>query len=471
MKKVLLMVLAGVLAGMPFVPARAADDEEKKFEFTGEIRARYEYLNNYLDLTDNVGASNVNDDQMSIAPYRVMLGITGNFSKNVSAHVDFQSIGHFGDQFNPSQDNPFHTFPGAIGQADAAYQFATQGLALYQGYVDVSKIGGSDFGIRFGRAEHTYGTELFLGDNDYYNGQSFDGFRGMWNHGHNDLNVFYYKISEENCLFNCGTANGGGPGASADTNLWGATYDWKFKKWGTVGGNVLIVQDLGGDGPVGFPDSKLMTYGARWNRGMYDADNNLNMFDWDIEYDMQSGDAGEPFGGPKTDLGGWVGEGWFAFNFKAGDTHGRAHIGTLITSGDKFTSTTKNEGFVTLYGDFHANNRFGDLDWVDQFGPSNITDYNVGYEHWIGAHYVMFAYHMFQETESNTATIGAHTSTIGNEIDLKYGYKYSKNLSFEAFVGQATPDDKYSTFYGLLPPGATKADPVQRASVQAKLNW
>jgi len=219
----------------------------------------------------------------------------------------------------------------------------------------------------------------------------------------------------------------------------------------------LVSQDLGSDGPVFVADSKLKTYGARWNRGMMTGDK-LNMFDWNIEYAMQNGDEGGPAGGPETKIKAWIGEGWFAYNFNAGSTHGRVHIGTLMTSGDKNT-TTDDEEFFTLYGDFHANNRFGDLDWVDQFGPSNTTDYNIGYEHWIGAdHYVMIAYHMFKETESN----GATEDKIGDEIDLKYGYKYSKNLSFEVLLGQASPND---TFFGFA------TDPVQRASVQAKLGW
>jgi len=453
MKKVWLTVLVGALLGITFVPALAEDDAEKKFEFTGEVRARYEYLNNYTDLQDNDPATDSFDDAFGIAPYKVKVGITGMFAKNVTAHVDMLYTGHFGDEFNPSKDNPFFgTFPGPVGQGDAPYQFATQGLQLYQGYVDIGKIGGSDFGVHVGRAEHTYGTELFMGDNDFYSGQSFDGVRGMWQHGSNDLNVFYYKVSENNCFGPCFGIDG-----SDDSNFFGATYDWTFKTMGTVGGYVLQAQDLGGDGPVFFPDSSLTTFGARWNRGMMSGDK-LNMFDWNIEYAMQSGDGGQPFAGPEVKLKGWIGEGWFAFNYNAGNTHGRVHVGALMTSGDD-TTTADDEEFFGLYGDFHANNRFGDLDFIDEFGPSDTTDYNIGYEHWFGSnHYVMFAYHMFQETESN----GAPEDKIGDEIDVKYAYQYSKNVAFSVMLGQASPNDD---FFGFA------TDPVQRAYAQVDLTW
>lgn len=452
MKKVLLTVLAGALTGMAFVPALAADDAEKKFVINGEVRARYEYLNNYFDLTDNDGSGDGNDDSYSFTPYRVKLGITGYFAKNVTAHVDLDYTGFFGDQFNPQKDvNP------PTGQFDTPYLFSTQGLQLYTGWLEIGKIGGSDFGVRIGRQENTYGTELFLGDNDYYAGLSFDGARGMWQHGNNDLNFFYYKIAEDNYYIP------GPAGGANDSSLFGATYDYNFSNgWGAVGGYLLVAQDLAGIGPITAPDSSMNTYGVRWNRGMMNGDK-LNMFDWNIEAAFQSGDAFDPAFPPKIDLGGSVIEGWFAFNYKAGDTHGRVHIGTLMTSGDKFSSADKFEGFIPLYGDFHANNRFGDLDWVDNtasfFAGSNITDYNIGYEHWFAndAHYVMFAYHMFSATEDN----GGTTDDIGDEIDLKYGYQYSKNLGFEVTLGQANPGDWFGP----------NADSVQRVTAQAKLSW
>ena len=445
MKKVLWTVFVAVVAGAMAAPALAAD-ADNTFTFNGEVRARYEYLNNYLDQLDNQTSGDAADDSYSLGPYRVVLGITGTFAKNITAHADLQYVGLFGDEFSPQKD----VFP-PVGQFFTPYLFNTQGVQLYTGWFEASKLWGSDVGIRVGRQEHTYGTELLMGDNDYYAGLSFDGARVMWNHGHSDLNVFYYKVAEDN------GPNPGAQGGANDSDFFGATYDWNFNNgWGTVGGYFLVGQDLNGNGPVFTPDSSVETYGVRWNRGMMNGDK-LNMFDWDVEYAMQSGDQFDPaVVVPSIKLGGWIGEGWFGFNYKVGDSHGRVHIGTLMTSGDKLTST-KNESFIPLYGDFHANNRFGDLDWIDVFGPSNITDYNIGYDHWFGTmHHVMAAYHKFKITESN----GAPSDDLGDEIDLGYDYMYSKNLSIQVLVGQASPGNAF-----------TNQDSVQRVAVQALLHW
>ena len=134
-----------------------------------------------------------------------------------------------------------------------------------------------------------------------------------------------------------------------------------------------------------------------------------------------------------------------------------------MTSGDESDTTNEIEDFIPLYGDFHAYNRFGDLDWVDTgFGPHNITDYNIGYEHWFGdAHYVMFAYHMFTDTEPSRRV----EDHIGDEIDLTYDFNYSKNVSFEVTLGEAMPEDAY--WFG---PGGV-ADPVDRLTAMVLFRY
>jgi len=140
-----------------------------------------------------------------------------------------------------------------------------------------------------------------------------------------------------------------------------------------------------------------------------------------------------------------------------------------MTSGDKASTTNKDESFFTYYGDFQEHNRFGDLDWVDLFGQHNITDYNIGYEHWFGEqHYVMLAYHIFQQTEDTFPLAG---NDLGDEIDLTYGFQYSKNLAFQVTLGQANPGDASIAIYENSLETTVPGDPVQRITVQAKLSW
>ena len=129
MKKVLFTVLAGMVAGMMFVPALADEDPEKKIDFDGQVRIRYEYLNNYLDLMDNAGSGDPFDDSFSIAPYRVVVGMTGNFAKNVTGHVDIQYLGMLGDNLRPDWG-----FANPPEQVDDPYFGTTYyGMTLYQG--------------------------------------------------------------------------------------------------------------------------------------------------------------------------------------------------------------------------------------------------------------------------------------------------------------------------------------------------
>jgi len=449
MKKVLLTLAAVAILAAPLAPALAQDDADKKFTFNGMVRGRYEYFNNYFDLTDNDESGDINDDSIALAPYRAVVGITGNFSENVSAHVDLQYAGVFGDEFQPQKDIGL-----PVGQGFTPYLFATQGVQLYQGYIDISKIGGSNFGVRVGRAEHTYGTELFLGDNDYYNGTSFDGARLMWQAGKNDLNAFYYKIAEDN-LFDAG---------AVDSDLFGVTYDYGMGgKWGSFGGYVIAAQDMDGFGPIFIPDSKLYTVGAHWMRPQMSGEGTMNAFDWNAEVAFQTGDAGDPFGAPGVDLSGYVFEGWFGWNFGGDRSHGRLHAGVFMTSGDDPNTTDEIEDFNPLYGDYHANNRLGDLDFLESgVGPHNITNVNVGYQHWFGDHSFLAAVHYNMLTEDT----GFTDDKLGIEVDLGYNYQYSKNLMFEVNLGQFMPDDGLEEFAGL-----TDSDPVTRINAGLKLTW
>jgi len=49
---------------------------------------------------------------------------------------------------------------------------------VYQGYIEWEKILGSPVSLQGGRQEFSYGSAFFIGRNDFYNGLTWDGFRG-----------------------------------------------------------------------------------------------------------------------------------------------------------------------------------------------------------------------------------------------------------------------------------------------------
>ena len=123
MKKGLLLLVAAAILAAPLAPA-LADDSENKIVVNGMVRGRYEYFNNYFDLTDNDESGDVNDDSFGLAPYRAVIGVTGNFSENVSAHIDLQYAGVFGDEFQPQKDIALPVGQGFTPYADADMQHA-----------------------------------------------------------------------------------------------------------------------------------------------------------------------------------------------------------------------------------------------------------------------------------------------------------------------------------------------------------
>lgn len=458
----LVMLVAGLYAG----PAKADDegDSEKKVEVHGTVRGGFEYNDNYYDLQDDNNSGDVNDDSFSYWPYRAMVSVDAHLQRKVRAFMEFQYSSFYGNE-DPVKGT---TFP-----PDQIYNYGSGDVSYYQGFLEMDEIGGSGVNLRVGRQEHTYSTELFLGNNDFYSGTSFDGIRGWWDSDKSSLNAFYYKVQENNfgCFFGCGTG-----GSSVDTNVWGATYDYNLDKGGMVGGYFVSAQILAAD-------EKVNTLGAHWTRMVNNNDDvQAGAFDWNIEYAVQSGDVGDPASpNPSIDLSGDVVEGWFGWNLATGDMRHRVHIGALRTSGDDPKTTNEIEDFESPFGDFHANNRFGDVDFFgpdsSAIGPHDITDVNLGYQMWCkGGQSFKVVYHKFKETEKNSFTgtpppgVPGLDTDMGTEYDLEYWYPYSSNLTFEAMVGQFQPGkffDDLLTFGGP----AVKADTVTRFLVRGTVKF
>jgi hypothetical protein len=472
MRKTAWLGLLGMAALLSFVPAVAHEEEEAEdsgaWKFHGEIRGRLEYLENYFDLQSTDTPNDGNDDENSYVPYRVRMAMDGRLTDNVHALVELNYVSVYGGE-DPVKDSTF-----VPGQGGSYYSFfpegvffgESQGVRVYQAIMQVDKIGGTNFDLKVGRMEHTFGTELFLGDNDFYGGTSFDGARLMWNGQRLSWDAFYYIVQEGNFEYNVGDW----PGSSSDVNMFGATATWNISPpWGQVQGYYLNLQHLGFNvhpfSNFGLPpDSKVQTVGARWGRTVQSVEDvHGGHFDWNIEAAQQFGDAGEPF--PVTcgtsatcDLEGMVAEGWLGFNFAHGTTaRSRVKVGFYSATGDDEETDGEIEAFIPLFGDFH-----GRLGLNDFWSGTNIDDVNVGYEGWFGEgrHMIGLYYHMFMINDP----FADEDDDLGNEIDAKYAFQWKPNLAVEVGTDILDAGDAFASD-GFEP------DAVMRAYVQMRTRW
>ncbi|MFQ5718931.1 MAG: alginate export family protein [Acidobacteriota bacterium] len=470
-------------------PSRAADSG--KFSVHGEIRARYEFSSNTLDAQDEVGSGTALDDDVDFFPYRVRVGVTGEFAKDVVGHIEIQNNGVFGGQF------PVGNFGSADDTLLQAFRadFGTSETVLYQGFVDLKNIGGSNFSLRVGRAEHTLGNELQMGDLDFFNGLTFDGIRATWNSDRWNVNGFYYNVGEGNVSINGILASGLPNGGDEDIIFWGAHARFDIGDDGQYIEPYILNKDdnIGANGPFGFLDQhQVYTLGALWARPVTSRDQieDGRHWDWSAEAAIQSGDYDENMNAasalicPNCDIQGTVFEGWLGYNWAHGsDAHSRIHAGLFLASGDDTPGDTDLEAYLPLFPDIHAHNRLGDTDLFGVLGAnivsstassgisfaglgfSNITDYNIGYAVTSGNHHFAFDVHQLQTTED--IIIGPLAENdIGTEFDVKYGFDYSSNVAVQVGIANLTAGDLLDD---LTAPA--DADDILRAWGQLRLRF
>ena len=495
MRKFVMFGLCAMLVAAFVAPQVLAADDEAKFKFSGEVRTRFEYLENYLDFTNNSDYDT--GDSFSFWPYRVRLAMEGSIADNVTVFGELQNAGNFGA-------NPFfYNNDASLGRIDplmTAYPLFTSlqdpafGLGsymnpyssgrtvnLYQGYVQLDKLFTNNLSIRVGRQEHTLGTQLLLGDNEFYNGISYDGAHIMWHPEKYKVDGFYYKLNE---LYQ----------ASTDANLFGVTGNFDLgKKLGNIDGYVIVYQNLADTEFVPVPswlqwnNMALTTIGARWGRMVQSADDMKDgAFDWNAEFAMQSGDStyGSNY---KYDFKGTIFEGWFGWNFKTGNGRSRVHVGALMASGQPEDQTSNEngqdwKGFIPLFGNTWAYNRLGDLDLFDTTG---INDINIGYCFATGndKHKVMVTLHSFQLAEDITIYDPVEDtdnkySKLGEELDVRYTLNINKMTSFSAGLATLMPGEAFDKLWkeGSYDQEAgtstvTSADAVNRLYAQLRVRF
>jgi len=431
---------------------------EKNIAFKGNIRLRGEGEENFTDFESE--SNGVGDDSGYFMPYRAQLGMLGRLPKDIYGYIDIQAFGYLGNTHpynqRPLPENEFESF-GAFD--------------LFQAWIKMDKIGGTNNELILGRTKVALDREFLLGDLDFYNGTSHDGFRYRWANDDNAVDGFWYILEQD-----------GAPGSdeigdvgSFNSNLVGG--HWTNTGW-IEGGDVsayLYYTNAAEDNLSSAGMTDLFTLGARTGKHRRGESG----FIWNAELAGQFGTIRNGVVSPSVkdaDIMAYGGEGLFGYNFSNTSDHevfGRFYY----ASGDDDPTDDKTKVFNPLFQDFH--NRLGIADAVPN---TNIVSFSLGYNFRKGPHRFGVEIFDFQlaETESQSqfgygfgfqsrighgsdaeilgacaqflytsdcegVQVSGQTTTsekgIGQELDLLYDYHYSKNLKFNVGMAFFMPGD------------------------------
>ncbi|MEE9218437.1 MAG: alginate export family protein [Acidobacteriota bacterium] len=419
MKKIFLLFVL-VAVGFAFaLPALAQQKQgDKNFEVTGEVRFRGDYTDNVTDFNDAA------DDAGIIWPWRVRAGIHGNFSRNVSAHVEFQNFGFSGDG-----DNGIFGFETSAGNTD-----------LYQGWVELGNIGGSSFDLRLGRQELVFGSEMLLGDLDFYNGIVHDGLRASWQYRGWTLDTWYTKIDESADLL--------GPASfrqfpddqpSDDIDFYGGYATFKNIEWVGFDAYAMVLKD----GEI-VSEERITVGGRVYNK-------NDSNWDWFAEAAFQTGEFDD--GVTTTDISAFGFEGELGYQFSGAGVKPRVY-GRFSSYSGEDGDPDESEAFDPLFQDFHPR-----LGYMDLFVASNL-DVIQGGVSWSGSEdRHIFGADLLKFTLNEEI---AGEDDLGTEIDLYYKFAYTKNVHIEAAIANFSPGD-------LFPAGVD--DNALRVYGNTRLRW
>jgi hypothetical protein len=450
-------------------------EEGDNYDFTGGVRFRGMYEENYEDFSDDgVDPFFGNDDGFAYWPYRVRLGMLGRLPKNVYGYIEFQTASAAG-----LSDEQRHVLESNKDPFD-----------LYMGLIKMDEIGGTNSELIFGRQELVFDNEFLFGNLDFYNGVSHDGIRYRWAGEENVFDGFWFQPLET---------------FEFDEDIWFAGFHWSNLGWIESGDVSAYLYYVRSNRTEGVGEAGIYTIGARTGR----ADIEESGFVWNIEVAGQFGTLGKVFPvaaitSDDADVSAFGGEGLFGYEWVNGLDQ-VVFLRGYYASGDGDVTDDSAEAFQPFFQDFH--NRLGIADIVPN---SNIISASVGYglqgeRHGFGVELFTFMLaetmqasrfsaafpfgvsdtqvgHGISEVAGDCAFwapdcgglavtpqgASVDEDALGTEIDLRYDFIYSENLEFNVGLAWFQPGDAIelanTTFLNA-------DDPALRLYGEADLRW
>lgn len=391
---------------------------------TGEFRARsgWTFDRNFND----------DDDEGSFTDARFRVGMTFDFSRDVTTHFEMQANGLYNNNDVPAGSSD-------LGDID-----------LYQGWIEVRNIfGRKELSAKTGRQEIVLGNEFIFGDNDFFSGETFDGSHWMWSSDNFDLHFIFAKMAVTD---NFVTANhpytpAGSDIGHDDDELYSLYFTLKTIEdhtldlfWVYFNGNNLG-SSFGQNGVVVPGKAYYHTVGLSL-RGMFDVAAGL---DYALNFAYQFGDIKGLGGAGDTDVDGMGLEAEIGITF-SDDNDFRIFVRFLWSEGPDGSDS----GYIPLFMERHSHEgyraRYGLMDIIP---VSNVISLQAGVHFDPNPDWTIGATFIWANTDEDVTVLGSSVDEYGIEVDLYADYRFSKETTFSVGLGVFFPEEATPTVGGV----------------------
>ncbi len=385
----------------------------------GEIRVRGESVSN-----STTGAKS----QEQIIQ-RTRLNVDAKIDEKTKAYIQVQDSRAWGsdgtsDGGGTGQDNATTSTTISGTTATSSTTVNSESTDIKQAYLQFDNIADQPLSLKLGRQVMAYGDHRLIGGFEWSNtARSFDALKLMYNTDTFGIDLFYSKMKES---VTNDTTDFKTNGTTDDKDY---TFSGIYAIIKAIQNNTIDLYALQDKNDA--TDRSLLTYGARLNGKFADAD-------YTAEYALQGGDNSKSGGTT-------ISQESNALAVKAGYTlkeMAGLRIGAEYdtATGDKSSTSDKNEAFQNLYPTNHPLYGF-----TDDIGWSNMSamSLNIGLKPtetlWIGAEYWKYSR---AEKDAN------NKDDLGSEINIMARQSLSSNVKCElSWIRRSAGDASGTTDY------------------------
>ncbi len=365
------------------------------WQLDGQIRHRIELDNRDFNSDTNINSYNL---------LRSRIGLTMKVSDSLSGYFQIQDSRRFGEEQSTLGD----------GSAD--------NLDFHQAYIQIGNLFNLPVNVKLGRMEVIQGSQRFIGAVGWHNvGRSFDGVIFKWFNGKNYIDIYAFQEVESNAAENDG-----------DKGVYGLNGNFPLNTDVTVQ-PFFIWQRTN-------PNDDL----NRFTTGLYLKGKAAGQLAYEVDLAYQGGKLA------KQDVTATLAAANVSYTFKS-SAKPTLKVGVDLVSGDDDFGDDKVKAFDTMYATNHK--FYGFMDYflnlpVNTLGRGLIDSHvSLSISPKQKSRFSVI-FHRLAAQQDFVTDGGETASLFGNEIDLIYSLKYSKNVNLTGGFAIFSPGEIFKQTRG-----------------------